>query len=115
MFGEFAETAADFVVFAVAGEIFEQENAFVLDGGDVGESGLGRLGVVDGSTVESGKAKCDAPCEERDAEIGGDFEEQLFNAVFFGGLDGEDRMTRIDEKAEIVALCGVGGRVEFGG
>ena len=71
--------------------------------------------------METGEALGDAPGEERDAEVGGDFEKELFGAVFFGGFDGEDGVARIDEQAEFVAFSRVRIRVigvvgiEFGG
>ena len=57
--------------------------------------------------MEAGQALGDAPGEERDAEVGCDFEQELFGAVFFGGFDGEDRVAGIDEQAEFIAFDGV--------
>jgi len=127
LFGKFAETAAHFVVVAIARKVFEKKDGIALDRGDVGESGFWRFGIVDGCAVEAGEADGDAPGEERDAEVGGDFDEELLSAILFGGFDGEDGMAGIDEQAEFVAPGGVGGglvprrgpigvvRIEFGG
>ena len=98
LFGEFAEASADLVVLAVAGEILEEEDAIALNRGDIGECGFGRLRVVDGSAAETREPEGHAPGEERDAEVGGNFEQKLFDAVFFAGFDGEDGVAGIDEE-----------------
>jgi hypothetical protein len=103
-FGEFAKTAADFVVFEVAGKILEEKNAVALNEGDVAESRFGGFTVVDGRAVKAGEAGGYAPNEKRDREVGGNIGEERLDAFLFGTFDGDDGMTRIDEQAEFVAL-----------
>lgn len=124
LFREFTQAAADFVVFTVATKIFEEEDAVALNCGDIRQRGFGRLGVVDRSAVEASQAERNAPGVKRNAEVGGDSEEELFDAALFGGFDGENGMAGVNEETKVVAFGGVrilAGirattmRVEFGG
>jgi hypothetical protein len=108
LLGEFTEAATDFVVFAVARKVLEQENAVALHLGDVGKRRFGRLGIVNRRAMKTGQAERHAPGKEWNAEVAGDFKKQLFDAVLFGGFYGQDGMARIDEQPQLIAFSGVG-------
>ena len=109
IFAEFAETAADFVVVAVAGEVLEKKDGFTVDDGDVGEGLNGIVGVIERLTFEAGETFGDAPVVDGNVEFGADLKKELFNTLFFGGFDGDDGVVGIDEEAKFIAL------VEFAG
>ena len=46
----------------------------------------------------------DAPGVDGNVEFAADLEEELFDALFFRGFDGDDRMARVDEEAKFVAF-----------
>jgi len=64
--------------------------------------------------VEAGESECDAPGEERNAEIRGDFEQELFDPVFLGSFDGKDGVVGVDKKAEVFPFGGVGVEFDWG-
>jgi len=109
IFTEFAEAAADFVVVAVAGEVLEKKDGFTVDDGNVGE-GLNRIvGVVERFAFEAGETFGDAPVVDGNIEFGGDLKEELFDALFFSGFDGDDGMVGVDEEAKFVTFIKFGG------
>ena len=68
---------------------------------------LGIVAVVDRRAMKLGQAGGDAPGEHGHVQLGSDVKHQLFQALLFGGLDGNDRMARINEQAQFVVLIGV--------
>jgi len=104
IFAEFAEPAADFVVFAVAGEILQKKNGVAVDDGNVGKGLTGIVSVIERFALVSRKSLGDAPSVNRNIEFGTDLEKELFDALFLSGLDGDNWVAGVYEKAKIVAL-----------
>ena len=49
----------------------------------------------------------DGPREERHVQLGCDGLQQVVDALFFGRVDGDDRMPRLDERFQVVSGVGV--------
>src|SRR5882724_9499205 len=97
-FREFAQAAANSIVFAVACKIFQKENSVAFNNSHVGKSGFGRFGVINRSSVVTRKASSNAPSKQRNGQLRSHLEQQLFDTLFFRRLDGQNWMARIDEQ-----------------
>jgi len=109
IFTEFAEATADFVVLAVAGKVFKEKDGVAVDDGDVSEGLAGIVGVIERLAAKASETFGDAPGIDGDVELGADLIKKLLDSLFFGGLDGDDGMVRVNEETEFVAF------VEFTG
>ena len=105
-FREFAQPAANFVVFAIACKIFQQEYSVAFNNCHIGKRRFGSFGVVNRRSVIAGKARGNAPGKQGNGQLRSDLQQQLFDTLFFGRLDGQNWMARIDKQQQFVALAG---------
>ena len=67
-----------------------------MDAVEIAEGLFGSFGVIERGSFPAGKADGNAPDVQGDVELGRNFKDEVFRAGFFGSLDGDDGMARVD-------------------
>ena len=108
LFGEVAQPPTDAVGFAIASEIFEEENRIAADQTDVSQRRLRLVRAIDSRSAGLCETRRDGPGVGGNGELGRRRDDELFQAVLFTGLNRDDGAGGIDQENQLVAFARIG-------